>query len=257
MSQAPLPRVSQAPLPRVAPSLENIRDQLPTPTTYSVKECQVSADLYKMKQSQSYHRVGLALLAAASSLSTTDAFTSYASHLARGQNNHHHVHVSPLFADASSSTTTTTTSPPAAAKPIEEGSHDELMYTLGVNLARQLGDVRPLVEAARLSRCPQRRVPTSARATAPRRTTRTHSSVGDDRWPAVRCVSPQALRQRSDSSRQRRPAAPSLLRNPHVRAANDPVSVAAGASCVRRCRRLRSRTSVGLGSPTTTGRTGR
>ena len=30
--------------------------------------------------------------------------------------------------------------------PYEEGSHDELMYALGVNLARQLGDVRPLVE---------------------------------------------------------------------------------------------------------------
>jgi hypothetical protein len=29
---------------------------------------------------------------------------------------------------------------------VEEGSHAELMYTLGVNLARQLGDVRPLVE---------------------------------------------------------------------------------------------------------------
>jgi hypothetical protein len=28
----------------------------------------------------------------------------------------------------------------------QEGSHDELMYALGVNLARQLGDVRPLVE---------------------------------------------------------------------------------------------------------------
>lgn len=27
-----------------------------------------------------------------------------------------------------------------------EGSHAELMYALGVNLARQLGDVRPLVE---------------------------------------------------------------------------------------------------------------
>lgn len=33
-----------------------------------------------------------------------------------------------------------------ATKSIQEGSHDELMYTLGVNLARQLGDVRPLVE---------------------------------------------------------------------------------------------------------------
>jgi FKBP-type peptidyl-prolyl cis-trans isomerase len=40
-----------------------------------------------------------------------------------------------------------TTSPgPLATKQIEEGSHDELMYALGVNLARQLGDVRPLVE---------------------------------------------------------------------------------------------------------------
>jgi hypothetical protein len=29
---------------------------------------------------------------------------------------------------------------------VVEGSHAELMYTLGVNLARQLGDVRPLVE---------------------------------------------------------------------------------------------------------------
>jgi len=29
---------------------------------------------------------------------------------------------------------------------VEEGTHEELMYTLGVNLARQLGDVRPLVE---------------------------------------------------------------------------------------------------------------
>lgn len=29
---------------------------------------------------------------------------------------------------------------------MEPGSHDELMYALGVNLARQLGDVRPLVE---------------------------------------------------------------------------------------------------------------
>jgi FKBP-type peptidyl-prolyl cis-trans isomerase len=30
--------------------------------------------------------------------------------------------------------------------PTEPGTHEELMYTLGVNLARQLGDVRPLVE---------------------------------------------------------------------------------------------------------------
>lgn len=31
--------------------------------------------------------------------------------------------------------------------PVEPGSHDELMYALGVNLARQLGDIRPLVES--------------------------------------------------------------------------------------------------------------
>jgi len=30
--------------------------------------------------------------------------------------------------------------------PFAEGSHEELIYCLGVNLARQLGDVRPLVE---------------------------------------------------------------------------------------------------------------
>jgi hypothetical protein len=30
--------------------------------------------------------------------------------------------------------------------PMPEDSHEELMYALGVNLARQLGDVRPLVE---------------------------------------------------------------------------------------------------------------
>mmetsp|Transcript_32144 Transcript_32144/g.78113 ORF Transcript_32144/g.78113 Transcript_32144/m.78113 type:complete len:144 (+) Transcript_32144:117-548(+) len=29
---------------------------------------------------------------------------------------------------------------------VEEDSHEELMYSLGVNLARQLGDIRPLVE---------------------------------------------------------------------------------------------------------------
>jgi FKBP-type peptidyl-prolyl cis-trans isomerase len=32
--------------------------------------------------------------------------------------------------------------------PVAEGSHEELLYCLGVNLARQLGDVRPLVENA-------------------------------------------------------------------------------------------------------------
>ena len=34
----------------------------------------------------------------------------------------------------------------AMKPPVEPGSHQELMYTLGVNLARQLGDIRPLVE---------------------------------------------------------------------------------------------------------------
>ena len=29
---------------------------------------------------------------------------------------------------------------------VKPGTHDELMYALGVNLARQLGDIRPLVE---------------------------------------------------------------------------------------------------------------
>lgn len=32
--------------------------------------------------------------------------------------------------------------------PYDDGSHDELMYALGVNLSRQLGDVRPLVETS-------------------------------------------------------------------------------------------------------------
>lgn len=30
--------------------------------------------------------------------------------------------------------------------PYDENSHEELIYTLGINLARQLGDVRPLCE---------------------------------------------------------------------------------------------------------------
>ena len=34
----------------------------------------------------------------------------------------------------------------ASASGLEPESHEELMYTLGVNLARQLGDIRPLVE---------------------------------------------------------------------------------------------------------------
>lgn len=63
---------------------------------------------------------------------------------------HHHTHydststpTTALFAEES---TTINTEQPLATKKIEEGSHDELMYALGVNLARQLGDIRPLVE---------------------------------------------------------------------------------------------------------------
>ena len=36
--------------------------------------------------------------------------------------------------------------PTVDKSPTEVGSHEELLYTLGVNLARQLGDIRPLVE---------------------------------------------------------------------------------------------------------------
>ena len=90
------------------------------------------------------HHIFIAIAATASSLSTTtisDAFTSRP----LISTTHHSRHSStPLFADESSSSSTP--SAPAAAKLIEQGTHDELMYALGVNLARQLGDVRPLVE---------------------------------------------------------------------------------------------------------------
>lgn len=88
---------------------------------------------------KSKYRIPLAFAAAASSLATSSAFTSGRLPLAWA-----HQHVSPLFAEESSSSSSSVLA--AAAKPIEEGSHDELMYALGVNLARQLGDVRPLVE---------------------------------------------------------------------------------------------------------------
>lgn len=48
---------------------------------------------------------------------------------------------SPRYADPASD------EPMVDTTPMEPGSHDELMYALGVNLARQLGDVRPLVES--------------------------------------------------------------------------------------------------------------
>mmetsp|Transcript_10985 Transcript_10985/g.10502 ORF Transcript_10985/g.10502 Transcript_10985/m.10502 type:complete len:323 (-) Transcript_10985:104-1072(-) len=59
----------------------------------------------------------------------------------------------PLFlADEKSSDEKSSEGKPGAVvfskPPVEEGSHEELMYTLGVNLSRQLGDVRPLVESA-------------------------------------------------------------------------------------------------------------
>jgi hypothetical protein len=39
------------------------------------------------------------------------------------------------------------TSAASLSPSIAQGSHDELLYALGVNLARQLGDIRPLVES--------------------------------------------------------------------------------------------------------------
>jgi hypothetical protein len=47
---------------------------------------------------------------------------------------------------SSSSSSADSNDPTVDTTPMEPGSHDELMYALGVNLARQLGDVRPLVE---------------------------------------------------------------------------------------------------------------
>jgi len=95
-----------------------------------------------MKLSQ--YRIALAIAAAASSLSTSTAFTSV--HLSSThQSPQNNKHASFLFAEESSSPSP---SVQMATKSIEEGSHDELMYALGVNLARQLGDVRPLVETS-------------------------------------------------------------------------------------------------------------
>ncbi|KAL9185371.1 hypothetical protein ACHAXT_003148 [Thalassiosira profunda] len=91
---------------------------------------------------QSYH-AAVALVAATSSLSAASAFTSsrlmstFHAPSCRSRDASH------LFAEGPSVTPS-----PLATKPIEEGSHDELMYALGVNLARQLGDVRPLVETS-------------------------------------------------------------------------------------------------------------
>lgn len=54
----------------------------------------------------------------------------------------------PFFLSASASQEDESDREPVISKPpTEPGSHSELMYALGVNLARQLGDVRPLVES--------------------------------------------------------------------------------------------------------------
>jgi len=88
-----------------------------------------------------YHPLALASAAAyASSLSTVSAFAPSALPSMQQRFPRHRYPAAPLLAE--------TSSPPLAIKTIVEGSHDELMYTLGVNLARQLGDVRPLVETS-------------------------------------------------------------------------------------------------------------
>jgi hypothetical protein len=79
-------------------------------------------------------------------LSTASAFTASCRFLSTTQHQTaYNKHASSIFAEESPSSSSTSAGP-LAAKPIEEGSHDELMYALGVNLARQLGDIRPLVE---------------------------------------------------------------------------------------------------------------
>lgn len=92
-----------------------------------------------MRQTQ--YCVGLALAAA---ISTTSAFTPSNRLPVTGHKNNNHASITQLFAEEEAKPSST----PAAAKKIEEGSMDELMYALGVNLARQLGDVRPLVETS-------------------------------------------------------------------------------------------------------------
>ena len=77
---------------------------------------------------------------AVTALSTASAFTASSRFLSTT-----HKHTSSIFA-RESATSSASSAGPLSTKPIEEGSHDELMYALGVNLARQLGDVRPLVE---------------------------------------------------------------------------------------------------------------
>jgi hypothetical protein len=88
-------------------------------------------------------RLKFQLVVAVTALSTASAFTTasnrFLSTISKNK------HVSSIFAEELMSSSASSTGP-LATKPIEEGSHDELMYALGVNLARQLGDIRPLVE---------------------------------------------------------------------------------------------------------------
>ncbi len=100
---------------------------------------------------RSHHTVNaLALIAVAHSMLTAAvaAFTTIQLRPSPTPNQSSFAHrvSSSIFAESPSSTSPS--EKVYATKTIEEGSHDELMYTLGVNLARQLGDVRPLVETS-------------------------------------------------------------------------------------------------------------
>lgn len=106
--------------------------------------------LKMMAMGRKYHAATaavLSLIAVASSTLNVVAFSASQLLLSPSQPSKSNTYrASSIFAESTSSS-----SPPEklyATKPIEEGSHDELMYTLGVNLARQLGDVRPLVETS-------------------------------------------------------------------------------------------------------------
>lgn len=66
---------------------------------------------------------------------TTSAFTPAAQFLTKN----HQLTESPLFSSNEKEPTIT-------ESPTQPGTHEELLYALGVNLARQLGDIRPLVE---------------------------------------------------------------------------------------------------------------
>jgi hypothetical protein len=77
----------------------------------------------------------------ASSSSITSASPASASASARSP-----VSVVSMTAEDDDGDQEMTTNDETAAVRVEPDTHDELMYCLGVNLARQLGDIRPLVE---------------------------------------------------------------------------------------------------------------